>query len=190
MNKELPQGWFHEGDITLYRQLVDMIPDGGKIIELGVWKGRSLCSVADIIKRKNLIVYAVDTFKGSTNEAKEHEEAGKIDLEALFRSYIAEFGIEAKIYSMTTDEAASIINEKFDLIFIDADHSFNAITSDLKNWIPKCKGIIAGHDYELKSIKDAVDKVFKDVKYTHCAVDIGRSTMWYHNFNEQKHSGM
>ena len=74
MNTKLPQGWFHDKDIEMYRMLAEQVPDYGMIIELGVWKGKSLCSIADIIKKKNLIVYAVDTFKGTTGE-KEHKEA-------------------------------------------------------------------------------------------------------------------
>ena len=50
--KKLPDGWFHDGDIKQYRKLVEQVPDNGTIIELGVWKGRSLCSIADLIKKK------------------------------------------------------------------------------------------------------------------------------------------
>ena len=51
---KLPDGWFHVGDINKYRYLVNQLPNNAKIIELGVWKGRSLCCIADIIKAKNL----------------------------------------------------------------------------------------------------------------------------------------
>lgn len=183
--KELPDGWFHVGDIKMYRTLVEQVPNNGTIIELGVWKGRSLCSIADIIKRKNLKVYAVDTFEGSSNESTEHQEAKKIDLRKVFVKNIKSFGFDAEIYQMTTNEAAVEINEKFDLIFIDAEHTFEAMTQDLENWIPKCKGIIAGHDYELDGIRKAVKNKFPNVDYTHDVTDEGRSTMWWHNYNKQ-----
>jgi hypothetical protein len=64
----LPEGWFSPEDIKEYRRLVSRIPVGGTLCELGVWKGRSLCSVADIIKARDIHVYAVDTFEGTTNE--------------------------------------------------------------------------------------------------------------------------
>ena len=185
-NIELPDGWFHVGDIKMYRSLVEQVPNNGTIIELGVWKGRSICSVADIIIRKHLKVYAVDTFEGSTNEDKEHNEAKTSDIKEIFQENIKNFGIDVEIFHMTTDEAATEINKKFDLIFIDANHSSESITKDLENWIPKCKGIIAGHDYELDSIRKAVKKQFPDVDYTHDVTDEGRSTMWWYNYKNKQ----
>ena len=37
----------------------------------------------------------------------------------------------------------------FDFVYIDADHSYNGVTADLKAWYPKVRegGILAGHDY-------------------------------------------
>jgi len=179
MKKQLPQGWFYDGDIARYRNLAEQVPDYGKIIELGCWKGRSLCSIADIIERKNLQVYVVDTFKGTIHEEKEHKEANKLNLKQVFEKNIKEFGIKAKVYEMTTNEAFKIINEKFDLIFIDADHSKEAFTQDVDNWLPKCQGIIAGHDYEKKSISSVVDKYFPNASILHSAEDPGRGTMWW-----------
>ena len=179
--KKLPDGWFHDGDIKQYRKLVEQVPDNGTIIELGVWKGRSLCSIADLIKKKNLTVYAVDTFLGTPGEEHEHKEAKEINLLKTFKDNLKRFEITATVLQMTTDEAAKKIKKKFDLIFIDADHSFEAITKDLANWIPKCKGIMVGHDYEKDSIRSAVDKIYPNVNFLHCATDPGRGTMWWHD---------
>jgi len=180
MNTKLPQGWFHDKDIEMYRMLAEQVPDYGMIIELGVWKGKSLCSIADIIKKKNLIVYAVDTFKGTTGK-KEHKEAEEVDLQKVFTDNLNNFGIKAEVYKMTTDEASKIINDKFDLIFIDADHTEEAVKKDIENWLPKCKGFIAGHDYEKPWIKKIVDKKFPNRKYIHGITDPGRGTMWWNN---------
>lgn len=184
--RELPKGWFHVGDIKQYRSLAEQVPDNGTIVELGVWKGRSLCSIADIIKAKNLTVYAVDTFKGSINEPEEHSEAKKIDLQKEFEDNMKNFGINAKVYAMTTDEASKKIDEKFDLIFIDAEHTFEAVSKDIQNWMPKCKGIIAGHDYEVKGIELAVNEVFPNVKYIHSTINETRGTMWWNDCRDKR----
>lgn len=190
MTQSLPDGWFHVGDIKMYRHLVEQIPYNGSMIELGVWKGRSLCSVADIIKRKNIKVFAVDTFIGSTNEPIEHKEAQEIDLKQVFEDNIKQYGINVEIFAMTTNEASQIINQQFDLIFIDADHTFEAVTQDLENWITKCKGTIAGHDYELDSIRKSVLNKFPDVDYIHSTQDETRGTMWWYNYNKLKTKSM
>lgn len=190
VDKDLPEGWFHVGDIKMYRNLVEMVPNGGTIIELGVWKGRSLCSVADIIKRKNLTVYAVDTFEGTKDEEDVHADAKVADIKKVFEDNVNRYGFEVELYHMTTSEAAKKIKEKFDLIFIDADHTFEGISEDLENWIPKCKGIIAGHDYELDGIRKAVKTAFPNVDYTHSTRDETRSTMWWYNYNDKKNNVM
>jgi len=58
----------------------------------------------------------------------------------------------------------------FDFVYIDANHSFEAVMQDLESWYPKVKlnGVIAGHDYldDFASytkfgVKSAVDKFFQ-----------------------------
>jgi predicted O-methyltransferase YrrM len=41
-------------------------------------------------------------------------------------------------------------DEYFDWIYIDGDHSYEGVCSDLKNWFPKVKrgGVISGHDFD------------------------------------------
>lgn len=179
--KNLPQGWFHDGDIKQYRSLVEQIPDGGTIIELGVWKGRSLCSISDIITRKKLKVYGVDTFLGTRGDKLLLDDAKEHNIRNQFEENIKNFGIEVETLEMTTNEAAKKLDMKFDLIFIDSDHSNGAFKQDLDNWLPKCKGIIAGHDYELNDVSLIVDKAFPNVDYLYCSSDPGRGTMWWHD---------
>lgn len=179
MENKLPEGWFFEEDIKAYRMLIEKVPENGIMIELGVWKGRSLCSIADIIKRKNIKVYAIDTFNGTENEGDAHKEAKEVDLQQIFKDNLEKFGISPIIYSMTTNEASKQIpiTTKFDLIFIDADHSFEAITQDLNNWIPKCKGIIAGHDYERDTISKVVNSTFSSIK--------SKGLVWWYDFRDE-----
>ena len=56
-------------------------------------------------------------------------------------------------------------DETFHLVFIDADHSEDAVLNDLRAWIPKVKrgGLITGHDYGSQKhtdVKAAVDSYF------------------------------
>ena len=48
----------------------------------------------------------------------------------------------------------------FDLVYIDADHSYDAVKKDIDYWSRKVKleGILAGHDYNMVSVKKAVDE--------------------------------
>jgi len=183
--RELPEGWFHIGDIRRYRALVEQVPNGGAILELGVWKGRSLCSVADLIQQKNLRVWAVDTFQGSPTE-EEHAEASEVSIQGIFEDNMYQFGLKPKVFAMTTHEASLQINEMFDLIFIDADHTYEGVKQAIEDWLPKCKGTIAGHDYELESVRKAVNPIFPNVSFTHSTEDATRSTLWWTSVKKEK----
>jgi hypothetical protein len=49
----------------------------------------------------------------------------------------------------TSDEAVNEIPNELDFIFIDGDHSYDAVLSDLNNYVPKIKsgGLLTGHDW-------------------------------------------
>jgi glycosyltransferase involved in cell wall biosynthesis len=159
---KLPKGWFYEKDIEEYRRLVEDLPDNAVMCELGCYKGRSLCSVADIIKRKNINVFVVDNFTGTSSEGN-----CESDFQEEFEINCKRFGINPYIFSMSTDEANKQISQKFDLIFIDADHEEKAFKKDLTNWLNKLKyeGTIAGHDYGNHiGISKVVNDFFNNVR--------------------------
>ena len=167
MNHTLPDGWFNDQDILTYRMLAEQVPDGGTICELGVWMGRSLCSIADIIDRKNLKVVAIDTFEGSPCDIEMQEFAKVNDLQRTFIYNLLALGVELETHKMTTTEAVQFFEDKsFDLVFIDADHSYESVNEDIKNWLPKCKGTIAGHDYNTwEGVTRAVNEHFKKAEF-------------------------
>jgi len=157
---KLPSGWFYGGDIEEYRRLVENMPVGGVLGELGCYKGRSLCSVADIIKRKKIKVYVVDIFTGTDCEVKES------DYEQEFIDNAIRFGLEPISYKMTTDQAVDIFEDKtFDLLFIDACHEYEAIKNDIAKWEPKVREVIAGHDFGSHAgIAKAVNERYDNVR--------------------------
>lgn len=176
---QLPEGWFYGGDIAEYRRLVEDVPVGGTICELGCYKGRSLCSVADIIKRKKLQVYVVDIFTGTESELKE------TDYQKEFEENVGRFGIRDNILAIhktTTNEASNYFASGiFDLIFLDADHSYEAVKQDLENWIPKLKqgGTFSGHDYcNGFGVSKAVNELWSNVRVhdIHFGIDSGIAT--------------
>jgi len=150
-SNDLPAGWFSRGDITAYKSLYEQLPAGSRAAELGVWQGRSLCSVAEVILRKNLQVHAVDTFRGTPGEFHiVHDCDGK--LRQKFESNLVQFGIAEHVVihvGSTKCVAQEMDAGSLHLAFIDADHSYERVFSDIKAWLPKVKvgGILCGHDY-------------------------------------------
>jgi glycosyltransferase involved in cell wall biosynthesis len=179
---KLPEGWFYGGDVAEYRRLIEDIPMNGMIIELGCFKGRSICSVADIIKRKNLKVVVVDTFEGTVKERKEGEPA--MDFIEEFRYNINRFELKEyiTIYRGKTDDIYKELKDNiFDLLFLDADHSYEAVKQDLENWECKVKkgGTISGHDYvNWEGVGRAVNERYFNVRVNdeHFGIDSGIAT--------------
>jgi len=166
MEKELPLGWFDEKDVKEYRRLFELLPNDSSVLELGCYRGRSLCSVADIIKKKNIKVYVVDVFTGTASEGFYEN-----DYRWEFEKNIKDYNFTADITQMKTSKASEIFkNEMFGLIFIDAGHTYSEIKEDIEKYLPKLKrgGIISGHDYIIyPDVKRAVDLIFPDAIINH-----------------------
>jgi len=143
---KLPKGWFSPADIEIYRGMYNRIPDGGLAIEIGVYRGRSLMSVADIIRERCIGVMAIDSFDPLP-------EYG--DSEANWNAFLEarqEFGVRDWItpFRMKSCEAAQQLNLQVDFVFIDGDHGYEAVKQDIELYEPKVKpgGWIGGHDYQ------------------------------------------
>lgn len=62
------------------------------------------------------------------------------------------------IVSNSVDAAPKIKNNTLDFVFIDADHSYDAVYNDIVSFYDKVKvnGIISGHDFNMGSVNQAV----------------------------------
>lgn len=70
-------------------------------------------------------------------------------------------------------------NESLDFVFLDADHSYEAVQADIAAWLPKVRpgGILCGHDYAneaypLWGVARAVDEAFGP------QVELGKNYTW------------
>lgn len=143
----LPDGAFWDDDIREYRRLYESLPDNAVTAELGTAYGKSLCSVADIIRRKNIHVHAVDLFTGT-----ECEGAPVESYEPIFKKNIYNFGIAQNVTTYkgyTHDISKQFPDNWLDLVFVDASHLYEDVKQDVEDWYPKLKkdGIMSGHDY-------------------------------------------
>lgn len=155
----LPSGWFSPTDIQMYRRMYELVPDGGSTAEIGCYRGRSIASVADIIREKGLHVSCVDTFK--LPMPIDHS-----DRLPAFLQMIQDRGLSDHIQIFNGESVASskaIPDASLDLIFIDADHTYKSVRADLRAWLPKLKlnGWIGGHDYGQPGVRQAVNEQFR-----------------------------
>lgn len=132
--------------------------------ELGVSQGRFtsfLCATMP-----DFHMTAVDLWKaqpGVTGEGSETYEDWPHERNyTLFKRHVeAHFPSRVTILRMSTAEAAKQIPDgSLDMVFIDADHTYQGCLADIQNWTPKVRkdGLICGHDYNWPSVKRAVDE--------------------------------
>ena len=65
-----------------------------------------------------------------------------------------------------TNQVHSHVKKMFDVVFIDADHSYEAVREDIVNYVDKLKytGVLIGHDYRWPDVYRAVHKCFDSVE--------------------------
>ena len=134
------EGYFTGPDFIAWA--ASQLPDNPTICEVGCWKGQSAaCWAVELAHKIHSVpaIWLVDTF----------EEPGASAKEVLDRlgDYRSMFACQP---GRSPGVAATFVDHQFDLVFIDADHSYEAVKADIAAWLPKVKpgGIIAGHDFK------------------------------------------
>jgi hypothetical protein len=145
--------------------------DNAKFVEIGVWRGQSVCyaAVEIINKSKNITIDAVDTWEGSPQEFLEHKDPHLTGtLYNIFLNNIEPVKHIINPVRMDSVLASSRYEDKsLDFVFIDGSHIYEAVKADIEAWLPKVKvgGYLGGHDYgnqnePLNGVKQAVDERF------------------------------
>jgi predicted O-methyltransferase YrrM len=134
--------------------LLAMKKKEGIVVELGAWVGGGALMMAPFL-RHDRSYHAVDTFNADTMPDLYIQNIlrGRKQIEA-FQANIAPVKEKVVVHQGTTNQVAARWPQglMIDLLFIDADHSYEAVRADWLNWSPFVKkgGIIAFHDYYVK----------------------------------------
>lgn len=146
------EGWMRYEDT--YREAVRTTPDGGTIVEVGSFLGRSAAFMAVEIANsgKDLRFVCVDPFNGNLGVLDGQKLIDKRCTVENFRRNVNSGGAGHLIETLvgfSVDVAANFPDASIDFVFIDAAHDYPNVRADLCAWLPKVKhgGIIAGHDY-------------------------------------------
>jgi predicted O-methyltransferase YrrM len=139
----LVEGWLSDAQgRALFRAAADT-RGRGAIVEIGSWKGRSTTWLASGARLAGHGVYAIDPHRRS----REYPEA---ETEAEFLANLARNGLAAVVEPlvMTSDDAAARIAGPVELLFIDGDHSYEAVRRDAELWLPRLidGGTVMFHD--------------------------------------------
>jgi hypothetical protein len=161
-------GWFSQQDKDTYRRLFNALPDNGKALETGCFLGRSLASVADIIIRKNISVYAVDLFNLETWGLGWKELVSGSHYNTFLKT-MREHGLENNVCAISQSNLVAhrfFDDSTMDFIFIDTLHEYEQLTKEIDFYKRKLKpsGVMAGHDHNsaFPGVELAVKEKFGD----------------------------
>lgn len=160
------------------RLVAASVPAALAIVELGSYSGKSTCCLAvGSAEGNGARVYAVDLWMTSTfdvetrrfseykvgsEEPQHHCKFSRQPALDRFNERRARYDPLGLIRPITgeTTKVAEVFGEPIGLLFIDADHLFEAVREDFQAWAPKVApgGIVAFHDYKVLTRGEGVKR--------------------------------
>ncbi len=156
--------------------LHNTIRDKIRGVEIGVDHGRFLFPLANRLGTKLDIMYGVDPYFPFPSF---RPHWNKIYWDNLYYGVLQTANLVGEnviIVRMTSEDAACILPDDFNFVYIDAKHDYYGVLTDISLWEEKMVhgGIISGHDYISK-------ERYKDVGIAvrHYAEHMGRELQTY-----------
>jgi predicted O-methyltransferase YrrM len=152
---------------TFYKDMINRFPSGSVFVEVGVLEGQSLIYLIEQATKagKAMRITGVDHFEDQSDNLYPVFEANLLP-------YCDKFEL---IYGKSVEAAEMFEDKSIDLVFIDAAHDYESVKADIEAWLPKVRGVIAGHDYipTYPGVMRAVDErfgsdVIKDYEFEGC----------------------
>jgi len=164
-------GWFQWREAQ--EEAAELFPDGSSFVEVGTYLGRSLCSLAEVVRLsgKDISVIGIDTCRGSGPEGwrKKDYHASAVQqgggtFAGLLHKNILDCGFAETITLIISDsiQASRVFADgSIDWLHLDARHDYRSVCSDIRTWLPKIKsgGWLSGDDYNEKKWPEVVRAV-------------------------------
>lgn len=154
------QDWF-SGNIFNWTHFLQDLKDKPNLrfLEIGSYQGRStVWLLENILTHDTSTITCIDTFEGSAEHLKDYQ----YDLQTLFKVFchnIYNFKNKVNIVKNKSQIVLKQINEQFDFIYIDGDHTASSVIEDaiLSFSLLKKGGIMIFDDYEWSCNKTPID---------------------------------
>lgn len=131
------EGWMTPDQARRLWDAAGEVPAGGRIVEIGSFRGRSMIMLASGA-HDGVELVAIDPHLGTDRGPQEivtTEELGQSDTEA-FRSNLRAAGVEGRVRHVRqrSGEAHAAVEGEIDLLYIDGAHRFAPARADIVGW--------------------------------------------------------
>jgi hypothetical protein len=168
------EGWFQwrpaQEEAVLY------FGQGACFVEVGVYLGRSLCSLAEVAAQseKRFQIIGVDNCRGSGPEGPRQKDyhgaavtKGGGTLAGMLHKNVIDCGFADAVSVVIADSvvASQLFSDgSIDWVQLDARHDYSGLVADIQAWLPKVKrgGWLSGDDYDELKWPEVV-KAVRDV---------------------------
>ncbi len=149
-------GWLTVDEAIALYELARSLPHEHPLaVEIGCWQGKSsVCLARGLAGKSTPRLCCIDPFDASGDEASRDEYSERANLTGPLRSAFEQNLRDAAVRDIVdvrpglSHEHAIAWQEPIDLLFLDGDHSYEAVRSDFTDWTPKVRagGFLCLHD--------------------------------------------
>ncbi len=121
------------------------------MVEIGSYSGES----SQVFVEETKFLYCIDPWKNGYDPEDEASEIQPMsEIEQIFNTRMQTYQNYMKLKTTSIQASTTFDNESLDFIYIDGNHTLEAIKNDITHWLPKIKpnGVIGGHDYNINPI--------------------------------------
>jgi len=167
---QLVPGWLNSWEGRKLMDLAEMAAELGPIVEIGMYKGRStLCLTQGVRQAGKGHIWTIDlfeetyTFEGCPAPLPSLSQSQQTLVEHNARDLVTIINGDSR-HSSTANRVPDAIA----FLFIDGDHTFEALSQEWETWSPKLRKdcLVAIHDYQNEVVGDGVtefcDRVLRE----------------------------
>src|SRR6266536_1415978 len=146
-----------EGPRRDRERLLCQLPKAGAIVEVGIWEGDFSQRLLDSLRPRTL--HLVDPWQFVPEQKSAWcggaRAKSQDDMDRIYEGVIARFAPEIADGQVvvcrepSVSAAERMASRKFDAVYIDGDHTYDAVRADLRAWAPLVAedGVLTGDDY-------------------------------------------
>jgi hypothetical protein len=145
--------------------------------EIGVAAGVHAEDIMTMLNMKKL--YLIDPYEPYVQVGRLHTDYIADKEKAALR--LKRFGDKVEFIYQGSDSAATLIPGGLDFVYIDGNHTYEYVKSDIETYYPKIRdhGVLSGHDFSRQYNGDVIRAVVEFASKHNLKLEVGSGQDWF-----------